>query len=335
MRLAWQGSRLGFVLTALLPFCLQGCSNLMTQNQSTKQPAPLHATGADLDDLPPQQAAKAAATDERPLRPFGRLFKFLGRKSSEGFYLWRSQADVSLPGPDLANFPNSSYTLPRGGIYIESSPVGFYGSSDISSSQWNWEYLLRYGVTDNIEFRLFSNGLGAIPGATGFSPLAFDTKAHLWAGDWDYFNVSVGIEAYIQTTSWLASPAFYGTLQYALNLLLDHDLPWGVSFEWNVGFVRQEDTAGSVVYLPTVQWAFQRDLTDDIALFVQGYHNADTLPRVPGAKSPYSSTPQQEAVGLGGQWSVNKQIAFYGSYNWGLTKFTPAYNANVGVAFSF
>ena len=286
-------------------------------------------------DLSPQQAAEAAATDVRPWHPLGRLLKFMGRKPSEDVFLWRSNADVSLPGPDLANFPNSSYTLPRGGVYLESSPVGFYGTSAISSSQWNWEYLLRYGLTDNLEFRLFSNGLTAVPGATGFSPLAFDTKAHLWAADWDWFNVSVGAEAYIQTTSWLASPALYSPLQYAFNLLVDHELPWEVSFEWNLGFVRQTNPT-KTLYLPTFQWAFQRNITDDIALFVQGYHNADALPRLPGAKlSSAPSYPQQEAVGLGGQWSFNKQIAFYGSYNWGLTRFTPSYNANFGVAVSF
>ncbi len=328
-------SRQGFALAVLLLPTLQGCTGAATHNPQAAQHKPVHATEAEVDDLPPQQAAQAAATDIRPVRILGRLFKFLGRKPSEGVYLWRSLADVSLPGPDLANFPNSSFTLPRGGIYLESSPVGFYGSSAVSSSQWNWEYLLRYGLTDNIEFRLFSNGLGAVPGATGFSPLAFDIKAHLWAADWDWFNVSVGAEAYVQTTSRLASPAFYSPLQYAFNLLFDHDLPWGLSFEWNLGFVRQTNYGGTI-YLPTLQWAFQRNITDDIALFVQGYHNADALPRVPGTKPSLTpSRPQQEAVGLGGQWSANKQIAFFGSYNWGLTQFTPAYSANVGIAVSF
>jgi hypothetical protein len=288
----------------------------------------------------PQQAAQEAASDRRAWQPFGgRLAKFLGRKPSEGLTLWRSLADVSLPGPDLANYPNSSYTLPQGGLYLESSPGGFYGSSRGSPSQWNWEYLLRYGVTDSIELRLFSNGLGAQSGAVGFSPIAFDVKAHLWAGEWDWFNVSLGAEAYLQTTSWLASPAFYDPLQYAFNLLVDHDLPGGIAFEWNLGFVRQE-TNGKVDYLPTVQWAFQRNVTDNIALFVQGYHNADAMPRLPGLSglrqqltSP--SRPQQEAVGLGGQWSLNRRLALYGSYNWGLTSYTPTYNANLGFAVSF
>lgn len=335
-------------LSAGLLLALPGCAGV--QNRPVEPPKPGEpaarapsAPATEATELPhseppqpldPQQAAEAATTDRRPWRPLGRLSKFLGRKPSEGVYLWRALADVSLPGPDLANFPNSSYTLPRGGLYLESSPAGFYGSSIISQSQWNWEYLLRYGVTDNIEFRVFSNGLTVESGTTGFSPIAFDTKAHLWAGEWDWFNVSLGVEAYVQTTSWLASNAFYSPLQYSVNLLVDHELPWEISFGWNLGFVRQS-ISGSVIYLPAFQWAFQRNVTDDIALFVHGYHNADALPRVPGASSSTPSRPQQEAIGLGGQWSPNGRVAFYGSYNWGLTQFTPNYNANIGFAISF
>lgn len=316
--------RLGLIAALLL--ALPGCAGVQPQSKAAQaqQPEP--------DD--PQQAAQAAAQDLPDWHPFRRLNRFLGRKPSEGFVIWRSLADVSLPGPDLANYPNSSYTLPQGGFYVENSPAGFYGSSRISQSQWNWEYLLRYGLTDTIEFRLFANGLSVQSGATGFSPIAFDTKAHLWAKDWGWFNVSVGAEAYIQTTSWLASPAFNTPLQYSFNLLIDHDLPWDVSFGWNVGFIRQT-VSGGTVYLPAFQWAFQRNVTDNIALFVHGYHNSDALPRAPGIHPLYPSRPQQEAIGIGGQWSLNNRVAFYGSYNWGLTRYTPGYNANIGCAISF
>ncbi len=282
----------------------------------------------------PQQAAQAAAADLPDWHPFGRLRKFLGRKPSEGLAIWRSLADVSLPGPDLANYPNSSYTLPQGGFYLENSPAGFYGGSAVSHSQWNWEYLLRYGVTDNIEFRVFSNGMTVQSGGAGFSPIAFDTKIHLWAKEWDWFNVSIGAETYIQTTSWLASSAYNGPLQYSFNLLFDHELPGDIALSWNLGFVRQSLSAGSA-YLLAFQWALQRNITDNIALFVHGYHNADALPRASGIKSVIASQLQQEAIGLGGQWSASKRLAFYGSYNWGLTKYTPSYNANIGFAISF
>src|SRR5262245_46548998 len=30
--------------------------------------------------------------------------------------------NIATPGPDFGDFPNSAYTLPRGGIYIEQAP---------------------------------------------------------------------------------------------------------------------------------------------------------------------------------------------------------------------
>ena len=41
----------------------------------------------------------------------------------------RSNHDVTFPGPDTANFPNSAFTLPKGRVYIENSPVTFFGKS--------------------------------------------------------------------------------------------------------------------------------------------------------------------------------------------------------------
>jgi hypothetical protein len=39
------------------------------------------------------------------------------------------------PGPDLANFPNSSFTLKAGGFYVESAPLSFYGSTPDAPSR--------------------------------------------------------------------------------------------------------------------------------------------------------------------------------------------------------
>ena len=38
------------------------------------------------------------------------------------------RVDIRDPDPDTANFPNGAYTLPKGRLYIETSPVGFYGA---------------------------------------------------------------------------------------------------------------------------------------------------------------------------------------------------------------
>lgn len=306
------------------------------------EPVPEQAVPHEQKPNPPedqtsQAAVQAAATDIPDWHPFRRVLNFMGRKNSEGFTILRTLADSSLPGSDLANFPNSSFTLPQGGFYLESSPLGYYNASErtaVSKSQWNWEYLMRYGITDNIEFRIFSNGLTNQGKNTGFSAIAFDTKAHVYAHDWDWFNISVGVEAYIQTTSWLSSPAFTQPLQYSFNVLVDHDLPWDLALEWNLGFVRQQ-VNGRVYYLPSFQWALQRNLTDDIAVFVHGYANQDALPRKPTPSREFIYKPDQHAIGIGAQWAFNRRVQFYGNYNWGLTSYTPSYNVNLGFLISF
>ena len=97
----------------------------------------------------------------------------------------RLKIDIRDPDPDTANFPNGAYTLPKGRLYIENSPLGLYGASRSGNQPglYQWEYLIRYGLTDNLEFRVFSNGLSVQAGqadqsgVTGFQPLAFESAA--------------------------------------------------------------------------------------------------------------------------------------------------------------
>jgi hypothetical protein len=238
------------------------------------------------------------------------------------------------PGPDLANFPNSSFTLKAGGFYVESAPLSFYGSTPDAPSQWNLSYLIRYGLFDSVELRLFSNGLTFREGDAGTSPLAIDTKAHLWEYSDDDFNASMGIEAYVQPPNWLASSDFQQPLQYSVTLLMDHELPWGVSFGWNLGVVRTQGMGLSRTR-PTIQWSFQKNVTDGIALFIQGFHNASTLPGVPASQSAVLSGHQTDVVGFGGQWIVNERFSVFGNINWGVTAISPTEIATGGFAFAF
>ena len=141
----------------------------------------------------------------------------------------RMKVDIRDPDPDTANFPNGAYTLPKGRVYIENSPVGFYGRSAGSAAQYNWEYLFRYGMTDNLEFRIFSNGLTATRGrrgTVGFSPLAFDFKINFWEENTKYWLPAMGVELYIQTT--FGSPAFNSGTQPSLESALRPHLAFGI-----------------------------------------------------------------------------------------------------------
>ncbi|UZR28499.1 transporter [Methylococcus mesophilus] len=248
-----------------------------------------------------------------------------------------SAPTIREPGPDLSNLPNSSYTLPEGGIYLEMSPFTLQGASSNSVKQYNWEFLFRYGLTDDVELRLFTQGLtvqGPPQSATGFSPLTFDTKVHLYKDDFENFNYSVGLEAYVQTT-W-GSPDFNDGTQGSLMVNVDHVLPWDIAFNWNFGFASLQDFKGAEVILPSFQWALQRDVVDDFALFIQGYVNAAALPRTQhaGAVGPVQ-TLEEHALGAGFQWTVNDRIAIFGSYTGALGDYAPSYLGAMGLAIAF
>jgi hypothetical protein len=237
------------------------------------------------------------------------------------------------PGPDLANFPNSSITLKQGGFYFESTPLSYYGSSPGASSQWSLPYLLRYGLVDDVELRLFSNGLTFQGNNLAASPLAFDTKAHLGAYESDLFNASVGIEAYVQSSQFLASTSLKQPLQYSATLLVDHQLPWDLSFGWNVGFLRQM-AEGLTRSKPTFQWALQKNLNEDWAVFIQGFHNAATLPSIPVSAYGFKMDHDLDVMGFGAQWIISDRYSVFGNMNFGLTPISPKEIAMVGFAFS-
>ena len=252
--------------------------------------------------------------------------------------------DIRDPDPDTANFPNGAYTLPKGRVYIENSPIGFYGPSKASPRQYNWEYLFRYGLTSNLEFRIFSNGLSVAQGprhTTGYAPLAFDFKVNFWEENLKYHIPAVGLEVYITTT--FGSPAFNGGTQPSLNLLLDHTLPFEVNFEHNFSMSGRQGLLGESLYEFGYSWSFQRQVVKDFDIFTHGFYNAGSLPRfgnlatlIPQDQLKLlGAHPTAVVVGGGAIWTVNNRLAVFGSYNFGLTKVTPATIALMGFALAF
>jgi len=247
----------------------------------------------------------------------------------------RASIDISNPGPDSSNFPNGPATLPRGVIYIENDPVGFYAASDSFPSYYQWDFLLRYGLTDRVELRLLSSGLTDIGGfvdATGFAPLAFDLKIFLWGENRDWCLPAVGLEVYILTE--LGSPVFREGTQPSLTLLLDQTLPWQIDFNYNLGLNGVENQFDQSAFQFSFSWAFQRDVTESLSLFVQGYYNDPVLPQ-PSLSQPSPPTaliPGANVVGAGGVWTVNRRLALWASYNFGTTTSSPDTIALAGFA---
>jgi len=268
--------------------------------------------------------------------------------------------DIRAPGSDLANFPNSAFTLPQGGFYLESTPVAYTTSSSTLASQYNFEYLLRYGLSDWMELRLYSQGFsvqGEPQPATGFSPLTFDTKLHLWDEFEDYFLPAAGLEVLVQTDL-LGSSAFQSGTEPSFSMNFDQGLPWDFQVEYNLGAARFEDPNNTreSVWDFTFSWAIQREVVDDIDVFVNGYYNAANLPRV-GRVSEKTVTvcPQagacraeeiiqqttslggdenQHAIGVGGIWTVNDHLSLFTNLAAGTTLPTPGFTSFLGFAWT-
>lgn len=256
--------------------------------------------------------------------------------------------NIRHPDPDTANFPNSAFTIPQGRVYIESSPVSFYGRSAVSAPIYNWEFLFRYGLTDRLEFRIFSNGytnqyqslrypsgsrLAALnQGATtGFSPLAWDFKYHLWDEHKKRWLPAAGIEVYIETA--MGSPLFSQGTQPSINLLFDHTLPYDFQLEWNLGIAGNVTIQNAIYYSVAVQWSLQHTLfSDDFVVFTHGFVNNAALPRFAQATVPGNA--DVIVMGAGAQYALNDRLAVFGSYNFGLTSDSPDHLALMGLAFA-
>ncbi len=254
----------------------------------------------------------------------------------------RMKVDIRDPDPDTANFPNGAYTIPKGRLYIENSPVGFYGPSHngFQGHTYQWEFLIRYGLTDNLELRIFSNGLtaqsaqGPQPAATGFSPVAFDFKVNFWEENTLYHIPAMGVEMYIQTT--FGSPAFNNGTQPSLNLLFDQSLPLGISFEYNFGITGVQNGAGQLAYQFSYQWSLQRQVVKDFDVFFHGFYNAAALPRLlQFQNTQMAGIPNVTVIGAGAIWTINDRLAVFGSYNFGITPAAPSTIALMGFAVAF
>lgn len=254
----------------------------------------------------------------------------------------RMKIDIRDPDPDTANFPNGAYTLPKGRMYIETSPVGLYQATPSGNQprMYQWEYLLRYGLTDNLEFRVFSNGLtvqgpsGTQSELVGYQPLALDFKANFWEENTRYHVPAMGIEVYLQTQL-LGSSAFNAGTQPSINLLFDQSLPMDFGFEYNLGYTGVLNNLGEIAYQFSYQWSLQREVVKDFDVFFHGFYNAAALPRFNQFQAASLSTvPKVTVMGFGFIWTVNNRLATFGSYNFGLTVDAPTSFALLGFAYA-
>jgi hypothetical protein len=247
------------------------------------------------------------------------------------------------PGPDMANFPNSAFTIPRGAFQVELAPITVSGPTINNGPNYNTQFLLRYGLTDRLELRLFGIGFDAIYNSpqrtSGFAPPAFDLKMNLWGESENHLIPAAGLEVYIQST--FGSPVFRSGTQPAMSLLFDHSLPLGFQFEWNIGFngAQRPDKPGSKASGPinvyhgpelntlefNLQWALQRQLIGKLDVFTHGFLNSSAIP----------SLGDGVVVGAGALYPLTDRVSLFGSYNAGLTREAPTTFLLIGFSAGF
>jgi hypothetical protein len=255
--------------------------------------------------------------------------------------------NIREPGPDLGDFPNSAYTLPRGRAYIEQCPLTLAAADRFTPSAYAWPFLLRVGLTDDVEFRLMSAGLTSVGGpqpTTGFSPLIFDLKVHLWDEQMDWLLPAVALEVYIQS-EW-GSQAFNGGTQPSLNLNMDLPITVRTNLECTVGYSGVQDAlevktgerfiprhnfkvpvlhlANLTVNQFSVQWAVEQELTDRLEVFVTGYYSGGVFLKH-GAGT---------AVGGGLFWTINRRLICYTGCFAGIDDATPPVSGLVGFTYA-
>ncbi len=255
------------------------------------------------------------------------IFEDAGRFSVQGGA--NPAPNIRTPGPDMGNFSNSAYTLPQGGAYVEFSPVTLSGPMSGGSANYSSPFLLRYGVTDDTEFRVLGCGIqpnyGGDEHITGFTPLAIDLKVHLWDENKEGLLPATALEVWIQSDLLSTSSEFDEGLQPAISLNFDKSLPAGWSLEVNVGIAGQEKPDGREIIDETVQWTVSRNLSPNVNVFVNGYLNTIAGPGNGGGAM----------IGGGAFWYLSDRVATFGSYNGGLNDEAPTTLAQLGLSIAY
>jgi hypothetical protein len=237
----------------------------------------------------------------------------------------RSEPDISKPGPDLGDYPNSAYTLPKGRIYVESAPFGYRTGNQQIAAAYAWQFLLRYGLTDDVELRVLGFGLTSIdwPGdrTTGFSPLILDTKVHLWDEQMDRLVPAAALEVSIQT-NW-ASKAFQAGVQPSLNLNLDFPFTEFTNLEMTFGLTTSEDPA--VGSTSSFQWAVEHELSESLQIFLHGNINRTIFP----------GSGLSDTIGVGYFYKFSTRTMLFNSYNAAIDGVTAPFTTQLGLAIAF
>lgn len=256
---------------------------------------------------------------------------------------------------ELASFPNSASTLPQGKWSLEWSTVSYTDGSKVSVPMASSDVLIRYGLFDPLELRIYTQGVTAQWGSNrtvGFSPLTFDLKARLLeTTDESPWLPGVAFETAIQTQL-MGSAAFDAGTEPTFTLNVDQPLG-DFLFQYNVGTMRfmSPCNPNQLDWNLTYSWSIEREVTEDLTFFVDGFYGSSILPKVttmskvtPGvctgtgsAANSYGKNGRlfgENMVGGGLFWHATPDLGFYMNVAGGTNVDSPGVMSYLGFVLS-
>ena len=209
------------------------------------------------------------------------------------------------------------------------------GADRESQPEINMQFLLRFGLTDDVEFRVMGNGLTwnyTDPQFVGYSPLTLDGKVHLWDEKREWFLPATSLEVAL-TTDW-GSKELSSGYQPTVSLNNDFALSETLNLEWTLGYgevigtlsTRSQNNAlltGNVNQV-FFQWSLGKELTEKLQVFVTG----ETSQHVAGQSAGTT-------LAWGGSWQRSDRLMYYGIMGWGTTPDAPSIGAQLGLGYAF
>ncbi len=264
---------------------------------------------------------------------------------SDGQKKW---PDVSQPGPDMGDFPNSAYTLPRGKAQFEIAPLTLTTRDATSPPVYSAPFMVRLGLTDNVEFRVFGNGIARVDDTSqlsGFAPPKLDMKVHLWDDVKKWLIPACSLEVYV-TTTW-GTPAFVNAWEPSLNFNFDLPVTEKLNFEWTVGYSGVQQVVNINTgerFVPkfnyvvpgihrkldvnynqfSLQWAVEYQVSEKVNVFFDGFHNG----------AIHVDLGSGEMIGQGMFYQFNDRLIGFGSVSEGLTPNVPWVLGQLGFAYA-
>ena len=235
--------------------------------------------------------------------------------------------DISDPGPDTADLPDSAFAVPPGVTYFETS-LSYISSKGPRVRDYFTSTLIRTGLWEDFELRIATPGVihQHAPGesTTGFGPLTIGFKQHIWAEVEECSIPAFGIIA--QVTAPTASAGFDdGTAIPTVFFNFDYSLPCDSYFEVNFGISGLHADDGDRFVQGSFLWSLGKEWSDNFTTFFHGFFNA-----------PSGTGDDEELLmGPGMIWFVSKTVAIDSSYNFGMTDDTDHRFIRIGLSVAF